>query len=172
MVRTTHLEIAADTPLRRPTRPRPRYALQHATGITPEYARFLFVAVGEAWHWQSRLPWSRSRWHQHLAQPEVEVWVAYRDGAPAGYFELDFDGDGAVEVAFFGLMPGEIGHGMGGHLLADAVERARHIGTGRVWVHTCDLDHPYALANYQARGFRIFKTEEDEETVVERPPWE
>jgi hypothetical protein len=29
----------------------------------------------------------------------------------------------------------------------------------RVWVHTCTLDHPSALKNYQARGFSLYKTE-------------
>ena len=29
----------------------------------------------------------------------------------------------------------------------------------RVWVHTCDLDHPNALVNYQARGFSVYKVE-------------
>ena len=29
----------------------------------------------------------------------------------------------------------------------------------RVWVHTCSLDHKYALNNYIARGMKIFKTE-------------
>jgi hypothetical protein len=31
----------------------------------------------------------------------------------------------------------------------------------RVWVHTCTLDHPGALANYQARGFAIYKVEHE-----------
>jgi hypothetical protein len=29
----------------------------------------------------------------------------------------------------------------------------------RVWVHTCTLDHPASLANYQARGLVPYKTE-------------
>jgi hypothetical protein len=28
-----------------------------------------------------------------------------------------------------------------------------------VWVHTCTLDHPAALGNYQARGMVVYKTE-------------
>jgi hypothetical protein len=43
----------------------------------------------------------------------------------------------------------------------------------RVWLHTCSLDHPAALANYQARGFRIFDTVERLEEVPDGPlePW-
>jgi hypothetical protein len=32
----------------------------------------------------------------------------------------------------------------------------------RVWLHTSSLDHPRALPNYHRRGFRTFKTEEEE----------
>ena len=182
VVRTTHLELPADAQLVRPDRPKPDYELLLAEAITPEYARFLFATVGRDWHWQSRLPWTHGRWQQHLARTSVAVFIAYRAGAPVGYFELNVGddranddraaSDGAVELVFFGLMPGNSGSGLGGHLLADAVERARKLGSGRVWVHTCDHDHPHALANYQARGFRVFKVEDAEEQIVPRvEPW-
>jgi hypothetical protein len=31
------------------------------------------------------------------------------------------------------------------------------LGTRRVWVHTGSLDHPCALANYQARGLQVYR---------------
>jgi GNAT superfamily N-acetyltransferase len=53
-----------------------------------------------------------------------------------------------------------IGKGIGGGMLSLAVREAWKIkGTQRVWLHTCSEDHPHALANYQKRGFRLFKTE-------------
>ena len=30
----------------------------------------------------------------------------------------------------------------------------------RLWVHTCSLDHKYALKNYISKGLKIFKKEE------------
>jgi hypothetical protein len=33
------------------------------------------------------------------------------------------------------------------------------MGSGRVWVHTCSLDHKNALKNYLARGMKNFKSE-------------
>ena len=61
---------------------------------------------------------------------------------------------------YFGLGVRFIGKGMGGYLLSQANEKAWLLeNTQRVWVHTCSLDHPSALKNYQARGFSIFKTE-------------
>jgi len=67
--------------------------------------------------------------------------------------------DGAVEIIYFGLLPAFVGRGLGGALLSSAIEEAWRVNPLRVWVHTCSLDHPAALANYQARGMKIYKTE-------------
>ena len=172
LVHTTYLEISADTPLRQPSRPRPDYELRQAVGITPDYARFLYRGVGYPWNWTRRAGWSYAKWERYLADEGGEIWVAYVSGTVAGYFELVDEGDDGVEVRQFGLFPSFTGHGLGGHLLGDAVERGRSIGTGRVWLHTCTADHPHALANYLARGMQRFKEEEkyeDVETGAE--PW-
>lgn len=74
---------------------------------------------------------------------------------PAGYFELEQQGP-SVEVVYFGLMEGFIGRGLGGWLLTGALRRAWAVpGTERVWLHTCSLDGPHALANYRARGLEV-----------------
>jgi GNAT superfamily N-acetyltransferase len=59
------------------------------------------------------------------------------------------------------LLPKFIGRGFGGALLTSAIEKAWQMSPSitRVWVHTCTLDHPRALANYQARGMVIYKRE-------------
>jgi GNAT superfamily N-acetyltransferase len=80
-------------------------------------------------------------------------------GAPAGYFELESHRDGSVEVSYFGLLPEFRGRGLGKYMLTEAAQGAWAQGANRVWLHTCTLDHPGALANYLGRGFRPFKTE-------------
>lgn len=131
----------------------------------PEFNRFLYTAVGGDWYWRDRLSWEYGRWVQVLTQPGYETWVAWLHGSPAGYFELDHTADKSVEIAYFGLLPHFVGKGIGGALLTRAIERSWEKGAARVWVHTCSLDHPAALANYQARGLRLFK----EETVYVLP---
>jgi len=80
-----------------------------------------------------------------------------RRPAPAGYFELEQQAAGTVELAYFGLGPGFAGEGLGGWLLTRALEHAWCLdGTERVWVHTCSLDGPGALPNYRARGMVPF----------------
>ena len=125
----------------------------------PEFSQYLYATVGRDWHWIDRLPWSRDQWLVYLQQPHIETWVAYMEGTEAGYFELVIDPDHEVEIAYFGLLPQFIGHGLGGHLLTAAVQRAWEKGASRVWLHTSSRDHPHALANYQARGFKVFKDE-------------
>ncbi len=134
---------------------------------SPELNRFLYETVGHRWHWIDRLVWTEKDWTDWVDRDELQTWVAYLKGAPAGYFELEFR-DGNVEIAFFGLLPRFIGLGLGGHLLTEAIRRAwDDMKATRVWVHTCTLDHPNALANYQARGFRIFREETHEQEVAD-----
>lgn len=65
-----------------------------------------------------------------------------------------------MEIAYFGLAPRFIGEGIGGYFLSHAITSAwSWDGTKRVWVHTCTLDHPGALPNYQARGMTIYHVE-------------
>ena len=87
------------------------------------------------------------------------MWVAYEWETVAGYFELAMDEERSVEIAYFGLVPQFIGRRVGGYLLTAAVQRAWQMSTTRVWIHTSSRDHPHSLANYQARGFRVFKQE-------------
>src|SRR3546814_4008857 len=82
-----------------------------------------------------------------IADPAVEIYVLLVSGVPAGYVEIDRRaGTDAVELAYFGLLPEFIGQGYGRYLLDTVVDFAWAAGhCSRLWVHTCDLDHPRAL---------------------------
>ena len=125
-------------------------------------ARALYAAVGSAYHWHDRDAWTDERLAEHLARPNVAVWVLRESDRPVGYFELLIEDPTSVEIAYFGLLPQAQGRGLGKRLL----EAAIHVGFGtpasRVWLHTCTLDHPAALPNYRARGFIPFRTEQYE----------
>ena len=55
--------------------------------------------------------------------------------------------------------------GLGGFLLSEAIRLAWELKPQRVWVHTCTLDHKYALNNYLARGLSICGTKTELENV-------
>lgn len=124
-----------------------------------QFNRFLYQLIGEVWQWTDKLSWTDEQWTALVDSENHQTWVAYYQGAIAGYYELTKEGE-SVEILYFGLAPQFIGKGFGGYLLSSAIQSAWNWeGVERVWVHTCSLDHPNALANYQARGFSLYKTE-------------
>lgn len=125
--------------------------------------RECYRAVGAAHHWRDRWDWTDDQILSHLSDPGIAVTVARRQATLAGYYELRrVADDDSVEVAYFGIVPAELGRGLGKHLLTCAVRVAWALGPTRVWLHTSTLDHPNALPNYVARGFVPYKTEEYE----------
>ena len=120
--------------------------------------RALFRAIGQPWLWRGRLVMDDETLTATLNAPTLEVHVATRrDGTPQGLLELDFSGDRDCELAYFGLVPELTGRGHGAWLMGHALKRAWREGIRRVWVHTCDLDHPGALTFYQRHGFRPYE---------------
>ena len=151
--------------LRDPAQFRPASALPATARVVKrescplaEYRR-LYASVGGPWHWRDRLAWDDATLAAHLASPDIALFELLVDGESAGYFELRRSGPEEVEIAYFGLMPGYIGRGLGGAMLSEAVREAWRFGGARVWLHTCTLDSPHALPNYKARGFMPYRVE-------------
>jgi GNAT superfamily N-acetyltransferase len=139
--------------------PSPDATVERAADCPPALWRHLYTEVGREYQWVDRLGWTDEDITRYLADPTLELWILHVSGDVAGYFELRKDEDGAVEIAYFGLLPAFTGRGLGKFLLTKAVERAWARGAGRVWLHTSSLDHSSALPNYLARGFSIWKQE-------------
>lgn len=160
LVTRTYLELRSAAELRPAPAPPPGLSLtQYLPCPTPLY-RTLYDLVGRAYRWTDRLAWSDEQLTAHLARPDVSVWVLRVEDALGGYFELVRQDDGSVELSFFGLAPDFIGRGLGKWLLTRAAQEAWLLGAVRVWLHTCTLDHPSALANYRARGFVPYRQEQ------------
>jgi GNAT superfamily N-acetyltransferase len=122
--------------------------------------RDLYGLVGQEWKWTAREQWTETQWRSCVEDPHVRTWVARRGSDPAGYVELRREGR-EVEIAYFGLAPDFTGKGLGGEWLSRSLDEAWGWGASRVWLHSCSLDHPGAVPNYLARGFRVFKVVEE-----------
>jgi GNAT superfamily N-acetyltransferase len=123
------------------------------------FYRYLYNTVGAPWLWYERRRLDDSTLGTIIDDPKVEVHVLYVNGVPAGYAELDRCSGHEVEIAYFGLVPDFIGRGLGRYLLDWTLNEAWREEPRRVWVHTCNLDHPVALAFYQRAGFAPYKQE-------------
>jgi GNAT superfamily N-acetyltransferase len=155
----TYLELDSLAQLRPARFDDPAVRVVQRTPIDNAHYRRLYDTVGDGWHWTDRRAWSEDRLATHLARSAISVFECLVAGESAGFFELERHPDGAVEIAYFGLTAPFIGRGLGKALLTRAAEDAFALGADRVWLHTCTLDSPHALPNYQSRGFTPFKRE-------------
>jgi GNAT superfamily N-acetyltransferase len=158
---TTYLEMFSPDQLRPKRCDDERFQIREKKEGDWRFNRDLYLAVGQMWSWNDKRVWSDEQWKEYGLAPQLRTFAAYYDKSLAGYYELRPDDEHGVEIAYFGLLPEFIGRGLGGALLTSAVEEAWRVlpSVCRVWVHTCNLDHPAALANYQARGMVIYKQE-------------
>lgn len=114
----------------------------------------LFRRIGAPWLWFGRLLKTPDEVGAIFARPRYAVYRVLRNGRPVGLLELDTQAAGDVEVAYFGLAPGETGRGVGRWLMDQAQRIAwARPETRRLWVHTCTGDDPAAPAFYQKMGF-------------------
>jgi len=146
-------------------RPRPSpdgvFAVREATVKQWQMNRFLYEFVGHNWSWTDKRGWTPQQWEAYAEADHLRTFTASHSGSIAGYFEMRPDIYDGIEIAMLGLAPKFIGRGFGGALVTAALEAAwKSIpAPSRVWLHTCTLDHPSALSNYQARGMKIYKVE-------------
>lgn len=161
-VTVTKLEMRkrpADPP---PPTPSGRLSLLRADAPPVHFYRYLYNTVGEPWLWWERRLISDAELAQEIHDENVDLLVLYVDGAPAGYAEIDARAMPGIEIAYFGLMPEMTGRGYGRYLMHATLEAAWDWRPGRVWLHTCTLDHPGALPFYQRMGFQPFARETKE----------
>ncbi|PXA97313.1 GNAT family N-acetyltransferase [Nostoc sp. 3335mG] len=116
--------------------------------------RALFRRIGGPWLWFSRLVMADDALTAILHDERVRIWaVVDRAGIEVGMLELDDRKADECELSYVGLIPELAGQGHGRWLMAHALALAWGRDVRRVWVHTCTLDHPRALAFYRRSGF-------------------
>ena len=163
----TYLEMVRP-PARLPPQPiGNRLALMRADPAPLHFYRYLYETVGYNWAWVERLGLSDEDLASRIHKTGVEISVLYGNGAPAGYFELDFSADPVVDLVYFGLFPEWTGQGVGSWLLGCAISDAFSRGAEKMTLNTCTLDHPAALPAYQKMGFEPVGQEQRELEVPE-----
>ena len=122
--------------------------------------KFFYKQIGQKYRWIDRLIWSEKKWIEYVNNSDVKTFIMKEKNNLAGYFEQIFHKEKLdCEIAYFGILEDYFGNKLGGYLLSEAIKKSFRFGAKRVWVHTCSMDHKYALKNYLSRGMKIFKTE-------------
>jgi GNAT superfamily N-acetyltransferase len=122
---------------------------------TVGFYRYLYNAVGEPWLWYERRIMEDEPLIQIIHDERVEIYCLFVGSVPAGYAELNRRDRLDIELSYFGLIPDFIGKGLGRYFLEAVIDIAWSHNPNRFWLHTCTLDHPSALPNYQRRGFSM-----------------
>ena len=91
----------------------------------------------------------------------METWIIKANNQLVGFYEKEFHKKkNEVELINMGILKEYRGKKLGAALLQHVLNLSQTSKHNRVWVHTCSLDHKFALSNYLSRGFKVFKKEE------------
>ena len=164
-VTESEMELRSREEFRPSTGHFPDITIQRETALAPAIYREILRRVGEPWGWAPRI-WQApdEQLESHIGYAGLHLHVARRGKAIVGFFELWDEPEKEFKIDVFGLVPEEIGKGLGKWLLTQAVETAFALGAKRVWLLAHSDGHPHAMRNYLARGFKIVRTEEYDDT--------
>ena len=143
-----------------PPQPKGRVAILKASDPPAHFYRYLYDHIGSEYFWVDRKRLTDPQLLQIIGHAQVEIYVLYAEGAPAGMAELDLRDASMAQLAYFGLMPEAIGKRLGYFFLYHACMNAWAKPISKLLVNTCTLDHPRALPLYQRLGFVPYARED------------
>ena len=126
-----------------------------------ELNKFFYKQIGADHFWRDRLVWSDKEWSKYAENKNLETHILRKGEELVGFYEQEYHpNSNEVELINLGILKEFRGSKLGSKLLNHAIASASRKNPSRMWVHTCSLDHKYALQNYKSKGFEIFKEEE------------
>ena len=130
-----------------------------------QYNKFFYKQIGADHYWRDRLGWSEQQWFRYVQNDNLETHILKKGKGEnenlVGFYEQEYHPESnEIELINMGILKEFRGLKLGSMLLNHAIASASRKNPNRMWVHTCSLDHKYALQNYQSKGFEIFKEEE------------
>jgi GNAT superfamily N-acetyltransferase len=156
----TFLEMKSKPAALPPPIPKGKVAILRAAHPPLHFYRYLYDTIGDAYFWVDRRKLKDDALAALVQHPDVELYVLYAEGNPAGMAELDMREPGIGQLAYFGLMPEAVGKRLGYFFLYHAVMNAWARPISKLLVNTCTLDHPRALPLYQRLGFAPYSRED------------
>jgi GNAT superfamily N-acetyltransferase len=123
--------------------------------------KFFYRHIGKDHFWRDRLLWSDKEWKKYVDNKNLETRVMKINKESVGFYEQEFHvSANEIELIQMGILKEYQGKKLGSFLLQYIIHNAFKHDIRRLWVHTCSLDHKYALKNYLSRGLNVFKEEE------------
>ena len=122
--------------------------------------KFFYRQVGKEHFWRDRLLWSDKEWNKYINNKSLVTGIMKINGELIGFYEQEYhETKNEIELIQMGILKEYQGKKFGSFLLEYILHEAFKKNIDRVRVHTCSLDHKYALDNYLSKGFKVFKKE-------------
>jgi len=155
-----YLEIKSHKDFKAVKKPSENYFVELIDPKDFQLNKFFYKKIGKDCQWVDRLVWTDLDWVNYVSDEKLFTYILKDKDEIGGYFELLFNQNNKeAEIAYFGILEEYFGKKLGAYLLSEAIKYSFSMGSLRVWVHTCSLDHKNALNNYLSRGMKIFKSE-------------
>ncbi len=107
-------------------------------------------------NWATRLAWSDEELSERFEDPDVLLFLAYKDAKPVGHLELEFLGEeGFAEIAYFGVLPEYRGQGLGCELISQGVKEAFKDDRVHMILARAHDDERAACHTLEQIGFRL-----------------
>lgn len=149
----TYLAMTAPEALRR-GHPAPT-AVTVVYTVNRKLLEQLYVPLSQTYCWPTY-----AEWKSGYDKPGRYFFLIRAGSRNIGLAKFVRHENGRYELMNFGLLPEFTGQGFGGEALASVVERGWELllagaTEGELLLSTSTDDHPHALPNYLARGFRV-----------------
>ena len=155
-----YLELKSIEDFKEVKKPLENYSIELVKPKDFQLNKFFYKNIGKNCEWVDRLVWTDLDWAKYISDKKLSTYILKEKNEIAGYFELLYNQNSKEsEIAYFGILEEYFGKRLGGYLLSEAIKCSFALGSQRVWVHTCSLDHKNALNNYLSRGMKIYKSE-------------
>ena len=123
--------------------------------------KFFYRQIGKDHFWRDRLLWSDKEWQKYINNKNLETGIMKINNELVGFYEQEFhENRNEMELIQMGILKEYQGKKLGSFLLKYIIQNVHSRNIERLWVHTCSLDHKYALNNYLSKGLKIFKEEQ------------
>lgn len=101
---------------------------------------------------------------RQLESPDSVTYIAYCDGVPSGYVQLNRGTmqtekgyDGSLEIQRIYVVAAAKGHGIGSKLMTTAEEKAKEWNLSYIWLGVWEHNAP-AIKFYKSKGYEPFST--------------
>ncbi len=150
------------------TRPRPaqggiRLESLHKADIDRYLA--LYRTIGRDYLWTGHLVLERELLAERLGDGTYDAVALASPQGDIGIVTIDLRkpseelrNSAEAEIVYFGLIKRATGQGLGKWLMNAVMGRIAARDIKRVWLHTCNYDHPGAARFYKSCGFELYAT--------------